>query len=77
MVLIYGKFSILNTQFSINSRNFALAIEMIAVVFIRLVVKLVFKVKIMLLDYQTTLLLAIVAVATILSVITLVNTNMR
>jgi hypothetical protein len=31
----------------------------------------------MLLDYQTTLLLAIVAVATILSVITLVNTNMR
>jgi hypothetical protein len=50
---------------------------MIAVVFIRLVVKLVFKVKIMLLDYQTTLLLAIVAVATILSVITLVNTNMR
>ena len=50
---------------------------MIVVVFIRLVVKLVFKVKIMLLDYQTTLLLAIVAVATILSVITLVNTNMR
>ena len=53
------------------------AIEMIAVVFIRLVVKLVFKVKIMLLDYQTTLLLTIVAIATILSVITLVNTNMR
>ena len=57
--------------------TFALAIEMIAVVFIRLVVKLVFKVKIMLLDYQTTLLLTIVAIATILSVITLVNTNMR
>ncbi len=31
----------------------------------------------MLLDFQTTLLLTLVAVAMILSVITLVNTNMR
>ena len=77
MVSIYRKFSILHSQFSIYRSTFALAIELIVVVFIRLVVKLVFKVKIMLLDYQTTLLLAIVAVATILSVITLVNTNMR
>jgi hypothetical protein len=58
-------------------RTFALAIVMIVVVFIRLVVKLIFKVKIMLLDFQTTLLLTLVAIATILSVITLVNTNMR
>jgi hypothetical protein len=31
----------------------------------------------MLLDFQTTMLLALVAAATILSVITLVNTNIR
>ena len=31
----------------------------------------------MLLDYQTTLLLAMVTIATILSVITLVNTDIR
>jgi hypothetical protein len=36
-----------------------------------------FKVKIMLLDFQTTVMLASVAVATILSVITLMNSNIR
>ena len=45
--------------------------------FIRLVVKLFLRLKIMLLDFQTTLLLTMVALATVLSVITLVHTNMR
>ena len=44
--------------------------------FIRLVVNR-FKVKIMLLDFQTTVVLVTVAVATILSVITLMKTNIR
>jgi hypothetical protein len=44
--------------------------------FIRLVVNR-FKVKIMLLDFQTTALLVSVVIATILSVITLINTNIR
>jgi hypothetical protein len=50
---------------------------MIAVVFIRLVVKLVFKVKIMLLDFQTTVLLAAVAFMTVMSIVTLMHTNIR
>ena len=36
-----------------------------------------FKVKIMLLDFQTTVMLVTVVVATILSVITLMHTNIR
>jgi hypothetical protein len=36
-----------------------------------------FKVKIMLLDFQTTMLLVFVAVATVLSMITLMHTNVR
>ena len=44
--------------------------------FIRLVVNR-FKVKIMLLDFQTTVMLVSVAIATILSIITLKNTNVR
>ena len=36
-----------------------------------------FKVKIMLLDFQSTLMLGCVVVATILSIITLVHTNVR
>ena len=36
-----------------------------------------FKVKIMLLDFQTTVMLASVAIATVLSVVTLTKTNMR
>ena len=44
--------------------------------FIRLVVNR-FKVKIMLLDFQTTALLVSVVIATVLSVITLINTNIR
>ena len=60
--------------------TFALAIEMIAPLFIRLVVLRIaklFKVKIMLLDFQTTLLLVSVAIMTVLSVITLKHTNVR
>ncbi len=45
--------------------------------FIRLVVNCFFKVKIMLLDFQTTIMLATVAIATILSIITLTKTNIR
>ena len=52
------------------------AIVMIALLFIRLVV-IIFKVKIMLLDFQTTVMLASVAVATVLSIYTLTQTNVR
>ena len=45
-------------------------------IFIRLVVNR-FKVKIMLLDFQTTAMLVSVAVATVLSVLTLMHTNIR
>ena len=45
------------------------------IIFIRLVVKI--KVKVMLLDFQTTMMLVAVALATILSVITLMHTNLR
>ena len=44
--------------------------------FIRLVVNR-FKVKIMLLDFQTTIMLVAVAIATILSVVALMHTNVR
>ena len=37
----------------------------------------VFKVKIMLLDFQTTCMLGVVVVSTILCVITLMNTNIH
>jgi hypothetical protein len=48
----------------------------IVVIFIRLVVNR-FKVKIMLLDFQTTTMLVSVAVATVLSVFTLVHTDIE
>ncbi len=44
--------------------------------FIRLVVNR-FKVKIMLLDFRTTVLLVSVVIMTVLSVYTLINTNIR
>ena len=44
--------------------------------FIRLVVNR-FKVKIMLLDFQTTVMLVSVVIMTVLSVYTLINTNIR
>ena len=47
-----------------------------ALLFIRLVVNR-FKVKIMLLDFQTTVQLVTVAIATVLSVITLIHTKVR
>ena len=47
------------------------------IVFIRLVVKIGFKVKIMLLDFQTTMTLALAVIATILSIYTLTQTNFR
>jgi hypothetical protein len=54
-----------------------IVIEMITPkLFIRLVVNR-FKVKIMLLDFQTTAMLVSVAIATILSVFTLTHTNIR
>ena len=54
-----------------------IVIEMITPkLFIRLVVNR-FKVKIMLLDFQTTVMLVSVVIATILSVITLIKTNIR
>jgi hypothetical protein len=37
----------------------------------------VFKVKIMLLDFQTTVMLATVALATVLSIVTLIHTDIR
>jgi len=37
----------------------------------------VFKVKIMLLDFQTTVTLATVALATVLSIVTLMHTDVR
>ena len=37
----------------------------------------VFKVKIMLLDFQTTVLLAAVAFMTVMSIVTLMHTNIR
>lgn len=52
------------------------AFEMKVLLFIRLVVNR-FKVKIMLLDFQTTVLLASVMIMTVLSVITLKHTNIR
>jgi len=57
-------------------RIFAHVIETITLLFIRLVVNR-FKVKIMLLDFQTTVMLVSVVIATILSVITLIKTNIR
>ena len=44
--------------------------------FIRLVVRF-FKVKIMLLDFQTTVMLASVVIVSALSIITLMHTNVR
>ena len=61
---------------SLFIRTFAYVIETITLLFIRLVVNR-FKVKIMLLDFQTTVVLVTVAIATILSVITLIKTNIR
>jgi hypothetical protein len=52
------------------------AFEMKVLLFIRLVVNR-FKVKIMLLDFQTTVVLVSVAIMTVLSVYTLINTNIR
>ena len=52
------------------------AFEMKALLFIRLVVNR-FKVKIMLLDFQTTVVLVSVMIMTVLSVITLIHTNIR
>ncbi len=63
-------------HFSLLLSTFAPAIVMIASLFIRLVVNR-FKVKIMLLDFQTTVMLASVAVATVLSIFTLTQTNVR
>ena len=48
----------------------------VALLFIRLVVNKI-KVKIMLLDFQTTVMLGLVALATVLSIITLTKTNSR
>ena len=50
--------------------------EIIVLLFIRLVVNR-FKVKIMLLDFQTTVLLVSVLILTVLSVYTLIHTNVR
>ena len=61
---------------SLFIRTFAYVIETITLLFIRLVVNR-FKVKIMLLDFQTAVVLVTVAIATILSVITLIKTNIR
>ena len=63
-------------HFSLYLRTFASAIVMIASLFIRLVVNR-FKVKIMLLDFQTTVMLASVAATTVLSIFTLTQTNVR
>ena len=61
---------------SLFIRTFAYVIETITLLFIRLVVNR-FKEKIMLLDFQTAVVLVTVAIATILSVITLIKTNIR
>ena len=68
--------SVFFIRISIFFRTFAPAIERIALLFIRLVV-FRFKVKIMLLDFQSTCVLVSVAVATVLSVYTLTHINIR
>ena len=68
--------SLFTLHFSLYLCTFASAIVMIASLFIRLVVNR-FKVKIMLLDFQTTVMLTSVAVATVLSIFTLTQTNVR
>ena|GEM_PF-4830291 len=57
-----------------NLCTFALRNREIIFLFIRLVV---FKVKIMLLDFQTTVMLVAVSVVTVLSIVTLMHTNVR
>ena len=57
-----------------NLSTFALRNREIIFLFIRLVV---FKVKIMLLDFQTTVMLVAVSVVTVLSIVTLMHTDVR
>ena len=63
-----------NLQYSINLCTFAHTIVMIASYSLGL---LVIKVKIMLLDFQTAVMLGCVVIATILCIVTLIHTNIR